>query len=403
MLSTIKQEQQGQQQITTPFKDNQESKQEPTLDAQQPDPTPATKKPSTQSTPTTIDLGPNPDTLVFGIGEYQFVSQLGEGKFSKVMLARHYLTGDKFAIKMIDKRVFDDRVMSRLVREIGVMEALNHSNIARLYETFETTSTLYLVMEYIPGINLEEHLKTMGGSLTENDARLIFRQVVAAVDYCHQKWVVHRDLKAPNIILTKDNQVHLVDFGLSNRFGHQRLRTICGSMLYYSPEIINGKKYIGPEVDCWCLGICLFRMVAGFEAFVHAKTVGELRKDILNRNYPMPSHFSEGLKRTIQKCLTTDRRRRSSLGNALQGDPWLNDYGRFDDLFSDGQNYHAAMYQFALPSSMSHDTISLEARQQEREQQQQQYLRDMEQEKQMGYRVRKTIIHHAYNTSFYYT
>lgn len=197
-------------------------------------------------------------------------------------------------------------------------------------------------------------------------------------------------------------------------------------MLYYSPEIINGKKYIGPEVDCWCLGICLFRMVAGFEAFVHAKSksrkgerntywacvltclyftpaVGELRKDILNRNYPMPSHFSDGLKRTIQKCLSTDRRRRSSLGNALQGDPWLNDGGQYEDLFSDGRNYHAALYQFAVPSSMSIDNISLEARQQERDQQQRQFLRDMEEEKRMGYKVQKTIIHHAYNASFYYT
>ncbi|CAO3587884.1 unnamed protein product [Absidia cylindrospora] len=304
---------------------------------------------------------------------------------------------------MIDKRVFDDRVMSRLIREIGIMEALHHPNIARLYETFETACTLYLVMEYIPGVNLDEYLIRKGGSLKEDEARVIFRQVVAAVDYCHRKWVVHRDLKAPNILLTKNNQVHLVDFGLSNRFGHQRLRTICGSMLYYSPEIINGKKYIGPEVDCWCLGICLFRMVAGFEAFSHAKTIGELRKDILNRNYPMPPHFSNGLKRTIQKCLSTDRRKRSSLCNALEGDPWLNDFGKYDDLFSDASNYHAAMYQFAMPSSMSTDSITLEARQQERDQQQRQYLRDMEEEKRIGYKARKTIIHHAYNTSFYYT
>ncbi|ORZ11109.1 hypothetical protein BCR42DRAFT_462189 [Absidia repens] len=285
--------------------------------------------------------------------------------------------------------------MSRLVREIGIMEALNHPNIVRLYETFETAYTIYLVMEYIPGVNLDEHLKHMGGSLDEPEARIIFRQMVTAVDYCHRKWVVHRDLKAPNILLTNNNRVHLVDFGLSNRFGHQRLRTICGSMLYYSPEIINGKKYIGPEVDCWCLGICLFRMVAGFEAFSHAKTIGELRKDILSRNYPMPPHFSDGLKRTIQKCLSTDRRKRSSLCNALQDDPWLNAFGQYGDLFSDASNYHASI--------LSTDTITLEARKQEREQQQRQFLRDMEEEKRAGYKVRKTIIHHAYNPAVYYT
>ncbi|CAO3589429.1 unnamed protein product [Absidia cylindrospora] len=319
------------------------------------------------------------------------------------MLAQHYLTGEKFAIKMIDKGAHDDRVMSRLIREIGIMEALNHPYIVRLFETFETAYTIYLVMEYIPGVNLDEHLKHKGGRLDEQEARIIFRQVLTAVDYCHRKWVVHRDLKAPNILLTNNNRVHLVDFGLSNRFGHQRLRTICGSMLYYSPEIINGKKYIGPEVDCWCLGICLFRMVAGFEAFSHAKTIGELRKDILSRNYPMPPHFSDGLKRTIQKCLSTDRRKRSSLCNALQDDPWLNAFGRYGDLFSDASNYHASMYQFAVPSSLSTDIITLEARKQEREQQQRQFLRDMEEEKRAGYKVRKTVIHHAYNPAVYYT
>ncbi|ORZ21230.1 hypothetical protein BCR42DRAFT_488337 [Absidia repens] len=399
ILSNVNQNQQPKQQetpasLSPPSIKSQQQESKPTP------PQPKTDKPSKHSP---NDLTPNPDTLVFGIGDYQFLSQLGEGKFSKVMLAQHYLTGERFAIKMIDKRVFDDRVMSRLIREIGIMEALHHPNIARLYETFETACTLYLVMEYIPGVNLDEYLKRKGGSLKEDEARVIFRQVVAAVDYCHRKWVVHRDLKAPNILLTKNNQVHLVDFGLSNRFGHQRLRTICGSMLYYSPEIINGKKYIGPEVDCWCLGICLFRMVAGFEAFSHAKTIGELRKDILNRNYPMPPHFSNGLKRTIQKCLSTDRRKRSSLCNALEGDPWLNNSGQYDDLFSDASNYHAAMYQFAIPSSMSTDAITLEARQQERDQQQRHYLRDMEEEKRVGYKARKTIIHHAYNTSFYYT
>ncbi|OAD66846.1 hypothetical protein PHYBLDRAFT_6352, partial [Phycomyces blakesleeanus NRRL 1555(-)] len=201
-----------------------------------------------------------------GIGPYTFCHALGNGKFSRVMLAKHK-NGTLVAIKMIDKQAHDYRVMSRLVREIYLMEALDHESVVRLYETFETCDTLYLVMEYVPGCNLDEHLQKSGGSISEDEARLIFRQMVVAVSHCHSRWVVHRDLKTPNVLVAPDGIVKLADFGLGNRFGLQRLRTICGSMLYYSPEIISGQKYYGPEVDCWCLGIALFRMTAGFEPF----------------------------------------------------------------------------------------------------------------------------------------
>ncbi|KAI8074035.1 kinase-like domain-containing protein [Gongronella butleri] len=356
-----------------------------------------------KASPPKDDLAPSPDASLYGISDYQFIGTLGQGKFSKVMLAQHYVTLEKFAIKMIDKRAYNDHTMTRLIREIAVMEALHHPNIVHLYETLETEHTIYLVMEYVEGMNLEEYMKKHGSKLSEDDARMIFRQMVSTIDYCHRRWVVHRDIKAPNILLTKDKQVRLIDFGLSNRFGLERLQTSCGSMMYYSPEIINRKRYIGPEIDCWCLGICLYRMAAGFEAFRHARDRSELRQYITQRNYNMPSHFSEGLKATIQKCLSTDRRRRSSLCNALQDDAWLNNYGQLPDLFSNTTNFHASLYQFALPSNMTMDNAFLEARQREREQQQRQYLRDMEEEKRMGYQARKTIFHHAYNASCYYT
>lgn len=98
--------------------------------------------------------------------------------------------------QIIDKRAHDYRILSRLVREITLMEALDHDNIVRLYETIETADSLFLIMEYVPGINLDEHLQQRPNrALDEHDARMVFRQLVAAVDYCHSRWVVHRDLK----------------------------------------------------------------------------------------------------------------------------------------------------------------------------------------------------------------
>ena len=86
--------------------------------------------------------------------------------------------------------------MSRLVREVTLMEVINHKNVIHLYKTYETAETLYLIMEYVPGANLDEHLqRSKNGSLSETEARAIFRQVVAAVDHCHRKWIVHRDIK----------------------------------------------------------------------------------------------------------------------------------------------------------------------------------------------------------------
>lgn len=85
--------------------------------------------------------------------------------------------------------------MSRLVREITLMELMNHEYVTKLHETYETADSLYLIMEYVPGVNLEQYLHLAGGALSECEARRLFQQIVAAVSYCHSRWIVHRDLK----------------------------------------------------------------------------------------------------------------------------------------------------------------------------------------------------------------
>ncbi|KAI9322652.1 kinase-like domain-containing protein [Dichotomocladium elegans] len=281
-----------------------------------------------------LEAPPNSDIILQGIGDYIFLDQLGRGKFSKVMLAQHTMTGENYAVKIIDKRIHDYRIISRLAREIDLMTSLEHPNIVRLFETYETADSLFLVLEYVEGVNLDEYL-LQNRHLDEEEARSIFRQIVAAVDYCHSRSVVHRDLKAPNVLLAPDGRARLIDFGLGNRFGLQRLKTICGSMLYYSPEIITGQRYVGPEVDCWCLGILLFRMTTGYEPFGHARTVGELKQDVVNGNYPMPFHLSQDLQSTIRKCLALDKRHRTSVQQALRDDPWLTNHGRLPSPFTE--------------------------------------------------------------------
>ncbi|KAG1056927.1 hypothetical protein G6F43_001207 [Rhizopus delemar] len=324
----------------------------------------------------------NQDNYLNGIGPYEFIQPLGSGKFSKVMLAQHTETHQKVAIKIIDKQAHDYRVMSRLVREITIMELLQHPSIVKLHETFESCDSLFLIMEYVPGWNLDEYLqKQQDGALDEDEARLLFRQLVTAVDFCHKKWVVHRDLKTPNILVTPEGQLKLADFGLGNRYGLQRLRTICGSMLYYSPEIITGQKYYGPEVDCWCLGITLFRMTAGFEPFSHAHTVGELKKDVCQCNFPMPNKLSPELQTTIKKCLQVDRRKRMTLRQALKDDPWLTKFGQ-------------------LPCPVSSKT-SFEEVMEDEDKTRKQFIQDLQNTN--SNKIKKTVIYHPINSSTYYT
>lgn len=352
--------------------------------------------------------------------------------------------------------------MSRLVREVALMEVLDHENIVQLYETYETADALYLVMEYVAGYNLEEYLKRLvKGRLDENEARDIFRQVVMAVDHCHSKWVVHRDLKVhikcnagtgssslwlisyktPNILLTADHRVKIADFGLGNRFGLTRLKTVCGkmrcetyaskqakisfigSMLYYSPEIISARSYVGPEVDSWCLGILLFRMTTGIELFSHAKSKAswflvtfpanththttapsELKKFILNRHYKFPLYLSPELQATIQKCLSIDRYDRLSLKTFLSQDPWFNNAGALDDVFKQRQfnscyNAHDATESYA-ESAKSEDSNQIQFSAQNSKRQCKQDLQD---ERRRGRKVPKTVIYHLTNPATYFT
>ncbi|ORX56266.1 kinase-like protein [Hesseltinella vesiculosa] len=373
------------------------------------DPSPPPKTPTPQAppsptkSPSSSSKSPpkliNHEGLLNGIGPYHFIKPLGNGKFSKVFLARHQETKSLYAIKIIDKLVHDFRVMSRLVREIHLMELLDHPNIVKLHETYETCDSLFIVMEYIQGQNLDEYLQQRGGALPEPEARHLFRQLVQAVHVCHRHWIVHRDLKTPNIMISDPTPsqpmpvLKLVDFGLGNRFGLQRLKTICGSMLYYSPEIISNQKYYGPEVDCWCLGIALFRMIAGFEPFAHAHTVGELKKDVCSCNFPMPSSIGPDLQKTIMKCLQVDRRKRMTVRLALQNDPWLTNYGAMPCPL-----LLSTVYDDLVQAQQS-EGGELTAKDKERRTRRQ-LMKTMEMEQPIAPR---TLIYHPVNLSTYFT
>ncbi|XP_067226581.1 NUAK family SNF1-like kinase 1 [Chanodichthys erythropterus] len=219
---------------------------------------------------------------------YEVLETLGKGTYGKVKRAVARQCGKTVAIKSIRKdRLRDDLDRAHIQREIEITASLTHPNIIRLYEVFESRERIVMVMEYASGGELYEYIQQKQ-RLTEEEARHFFRQITSAVHYCHKNGVVHRDLKLENILLDKDLNVKLADFGLSNRYMRGRcLDTFCGSPLYASPEIVNGLPYHGPEVDCWSLGVLLYALVYGSMPF-DGTSYSILKEQIRRGRYKTP-------------------------------------------------------------------------------------------------------------------
>lgn len=195
------------------------------------------------------------------IGNYKVLGTLGEGGFGKVRLALHATNGE-VAIKTIEKILMPpDEIVT--VPEARHMMRLKHPHILKLFEVVDTEEHLHLVMEYAPRGDLCAYLME-AGKLSESAARAWFRQLVSAVQYCHQKNVVHLDIKLQNILVDGQKNIKLPDFGLSERFTPGlRLDKFCGTPEYAAPEIKKQQKYHGPPADVWSLGVVLYSMITG--------------------------------------------------------------------------------------------------------------------------------------------
>ncbi|XP_074078808.1 serine/threonine-protein kinase MARK1 isoform X4 [Macrotis lagotis] len=256
------------------------------------------------------------------IGNYRLLKTIGKGNFAKVKLARHILTGREVAVKIIDKTQLNPTSLQKLFREVRIMKILNHPNIVKLFEVIETEKTLYLVMEYASGGEVFDYL-VAHGRMKEKEARAKFRQIVSAVQYCHQKCIVHRDLKAENLLLDGDMNIKIADFGFSNEFTiGNKLDTFCGSPPYAAPELFQGKKYDGPEVDVWSLGVILYTLVSGSLPF-DGQNLKELRERVLRGKYRIPFYMSTDCENLLKKLLVLNPIKRGSLEQIMK-DRWMN-------------------------------------------------------------------------------
>ncbi|KAI1901888.1 hypothetical protein AGOR_G00039070, partial [Albula goreensis] len=256
-------------------------------------------------------------------GLYDLDKTLGRGHFAVVKLARHVFTGEKVAVKVIDKTKLDTVATGHLFQEVRCMKLVQHPNIVRLYEVIDTQTKLYLILELGDGGDMFDYIMKHEEGLSEELAKKYFAQIVHAISYCHRLHVVHRDLKPENVVFfEKQGLVKLTDFGFSNKFQPgKKLTTSCGSLAYSAPEILLGDEYDAPAVDIWSLGVILFMLVCGQPPFQEAND-SETLTMIMDCKYTVPTHVSLACKDLINRMLQRDPKRRASL-EEIENHAWL--------------------------------------------------------------------------------
>ncbi|GAB0493981.1 hypothetical protein MMPV_005269 [Pyropia vietnamensis] len=259
---------------------------------------------------------------------YALVAVLGEGHFGRVLLAKDRRTFERFAVKVIRKSRTQTRSQLHIQRELEILRQVNHHNVVRLYDLFDTEEKIYIVLEYMPGGALfsiiAEH-KTF----SEQHAASIMRDILHGLAYLHARNIVHRDLKPDNLLCTSNTwpfNVKLADFGLSNMLQDDgdKLMSKVGTPLYCSPEVLTADSY-DEKVDLWAAGVLLYELLTGVRPFNSSHTRTVINMIIEGRmSYPdaLWSHISPEAQHAVKWLLTRDPAVRPSAAQALTH-PWI--------------------------------------------------------------------------------
>lgn len=268
------------------------------------------------------------------IGPWKLGRTLGRGATGRVLLGVHLQTGQKAAVKVVLKSELNEeyeRPSDKLgglpygiEREIIIMKLLTHPNVLRLYDVWETSKALYLVLEYVEGGELFD-LLVERGPLHEQEAIKYFRQIILGTAYCHALGICHRDLKPENLLLDANLNVKLADFGMAALESNGKLlETSCGSPHYAAPEIVSGLKYHGAASDVWSCGVILFALLTGRLPF-DDENIRNLLLKVQAGTFDMPDEISPHAQSLIAQMLTVDPMLRISTAEVL-AHPLLNKY-----------------------------------------------------------------------------
>ena len=257
------------------------------------------------------------------IGQFVLGDVLGEGTFGIVRIGTHMLTGEKVAIKILEKiKILEQTGKTRIDREIKILKSLHHNNIIHLYSVIQSSTSIYLIMEYANGKELFDYIN-LKKRLSEIESCKFFQQIISGIEYLSKCRIAHRDIKPENLLIDEKNTIKIVDFGLSNFYpSNNLLSTACGSPCYAAPEMIKGEKYNGLQVDIWSSGIVLYAMLVGYLPFEENNN-DLLYKKICSGHFKIPFFLSDSAKDILHRVLTVDPTRRITI-EKIKEHPWFN-------------------------------------------------------------------------------
>uniref|UniRef100_A0A8C4Y935 BR serine/threonine kinase 2 n=4 Tax=Testudinoidea TaxID=8486 RepID=A0A8C4Y935_9SAUR len=264
--------------------------------------------------------GPAPQHAQY-VGPYRLEKTLGKGQTGLVKLGVHCITGQKVAIKIVNREKLSESVLMKVEREIAILKLIEHPHVLKLHDVYENKKYLYLVLEHVSGGELFDYL-VKKGRLTPKEARKFFRQIVSALDFCHSYSICHRDLKPENLLLDEKNNIRIADFGMASlQVGASLLETSCGSPHYACPEVIKGEKYDGRRADMWSCGVILFALLVGALPF-DDDNLRQLLEKVKRGVFHMPHFIPPDCQSLLRGMIEVEPEKRLSL-EQIQKHPWF--------------------------------------------------------------------------------
>ena len=265
------------------------------------------------------------------LSKYEIGQTIGKGAYAKVKIVTNLLNQEKYAMKIYDKDKLNDNSKRKCVyREIEILKRINHKNIAKLIEVITTHNHILIVQELVNGISLRDYynreIRNQKG-ISEHKSNIfkkIFRQIFDAMNYLHKNHMAHRDIKLENILMTKDYEIKIIDFGFGMYNPENKLQNFfCGTPNYMPPEIAFKKPYIGQKADLWSLGVLVYKMFCADFPF-KGKNEKELYKAIKKGKFVMASYTPDYIKKIIVSMIDLDPNKRLTCENILRSS-WLRD------------------------------------------------------------------------------
>ncbi|KAI1812582.1 hypothetical protein GGS20DRAFT_587355 [Poronia punctata] len=324
-------------------------------------------------------------------GDYYLGNTIGEGEFGKVKLGWKQDGGVQVAIKLIRRDSVGNNPsrLAKIYREVSILRGLAHPNIVRLHEMSETERHIGIVLEYASGGELFDYILNHR-YLKDQAARRLFAQLISGVGYLHKKGIVHRDLKLENLLLDRNRNIIITDFGFANTFdphdelseeeelnlsdrdfvkrsgldktksnGMRRgdlMQTSCGSPCYAAPElVVSDSLYTGRKVDVWSCGVILYAMLAGYLPFdddpdnPDGDNINLLYKYIVNTPLTFPEYVTPHARDLLRRILVPSPRKRADLFEVARHS-WLSEYAHVVELITSTTTTSSEIQNTTVPA-----------------------------------------------------